>query len=394
MPHVALDYGAADPLALDLVEGTIVEDLRGPEGVVGEAAIDLVRRALAQPGHGPPLGAHVVPGDRVVVALSGEPAQAGQVTGAIVERLRDAGVAGEEVSVLQAVPGDQAASPAAERFDPTAATATSYLAADEAGRPLYVARRLVDADVVVAVGGWGWNAALGGRSLEGELWPAFGQVDCRRELARSLARRGRLALADWRTSLQEITWQLGVCASLRLVAGRAGTLHAAVFGLPDEACRLAREAARGWCPRIDDPVDLAIAAVPRPGPSCDDLVRAVAAAARVTRPGGTICVASRLATPPGLIFLRWRQGAPLERLVHEAVAARDEALVADAVLTRLFARALGERRLVLLSDLDEAAVEEFGFGHADSPEVIERLAHGADSVALLHDADRMLPRAG
>ena len=124
------------------------------------------------------------------------------------------------------------------------------------------------------------------------------------------------------------------------------------------------------------------------------MTRAVAAAARVTRPGGTVCIACRVAAGPGIIFERWRQGAPLDRLIHEAATLGDPALVADAVETRLFARALGDRRLVLLSGLDEAAVEELGFGHAASPEAVERLAHRAECLVVLHEADRMLPHLG
>jgi hypothetical protein len=122
------------------------------------------------------------------------------------------------------------------------------------------------------------------------------------------------------------------------------------------------------------------------------LLRAVAAAARVTHASGTVCIASRLAERPGVIFSRWREGAPLDGLVKEAVATGDPALVTDAFQTRFFARALGDRRLVMLSDLDEATVEELELGFAATPEVVERLAHRAESVAVLHEADRMLPR--
>jgi hypothetical protein len=47
---------------------------------------------------------------------------------------------------------------------------------------------------------------------------------------------------------------------------------------------------------------------------------------------------------------------------------------------------------VLLSAADEAAVEDLEFGHAAAPEVVERLAHRAESVVVLEEADRMLPR--
>ena len=164
---------------------------------------------------------------------------------------------------------------------------------------------------------------------------------------------------------------------------RNGTLHAACFGLPDAAGRQAKGAAAAWCPQVDDPVELSIASLSDPQADFSCVTRAVAAAARVTHPGGMICVVSRLATGPGLIFLRWRQGAPLEQLVHEAVATGDQTLIADALQTRLFSRALGERRFVLLSDLGEEAVEELEFGYAASPEVVERLAHRSERIVVL-----------
>jgi hypothetical protein len=94
----------------------------------------------------------------------------------------------------------------------------------------------------------------------------------------------------------------------------------------------------------------------------------------------------------GVVFTRWREGVALEPLVREAARSDDPALLADAVRTRLFARALRDRRLVLLCDLEADAVEELGLGHAATPEVVERLAHRAESVAILHEADRLLPR--
>jgi hypothetical protein len=399
LPAITLDYGAGDPLVLEPAPNAAVADCRGPDGVIGAAARRLVADAIARPSHGPPLAAHVVPGDRVVVAVAGDVPQASEVLAAVSEGLTMAGVAAAEVSMLHGPPLDEgrpAGRPGrlpsgATEYDPAIEAATSYLAADESARPLYLARALVDADVVVALGGWGWNAALGGRSLEGELWPVFSRLACRRDLAVMLARRGRHALPDWKSAMQEVTWQLGVCASLRLVAGRGDTLAAAAFGLPDEAARLARAAAAGWCPSVPA-ADVAVVSLGDPAGDFTAVTRALAAAARVTRPGGTVCVACRVAAGPGIIFERWRQGAPLERLVHEAAALGDPALVADALETRLFARALGDRRLVLLSGLDESTVEELGFGHAASPEAVERLAHRAESLVVLHEADRMLPQ--
>jgi hypothetical protein len=189
------------------------------------------------------------------------------------------------------------------------------------------------------------------------------------------------------------------------VAGRYGTLAAAAFGLPSAARQAARQLAETWRPSVDREAAVTIASLSRPleasttgglggAGQLDAAGRAVAAAARVTHDDGTICLVGHLAAEPGIIFSRWRQGAPLQGLVHEAVATKDPQLIADALQTRLFARALGERRLVLLTDINETLVEDLEFGYAESPGDVARLAAKAESLIVLHEADLMLPSVG
>lgn len=380
---ISLDYGGDQPLTLSPPAGCLIADCHGPDGTRGQAAGALVTEALERSDHGPPLASHVVAGDRVAVAVAGAVPQREQVMAAVRRCLEMAGVQPADVVVVHEPPEKD--------------SDTAYLAADEEGSPLYLSRSLIDADVVVGIGCWNWDASLGGRSIEGELWPTFSRVESRRGLSRELARRGRHALAGWRTEMQEIAWQLGICASLRLVPGRDGTLAAAAFGLPDSAARAARDEAKAWSPQVKRSAMLTIASVSRPSEPWDDAgmlaaTRAIAAAARVTDENGTICLVCRLAVEPGIIFSRWRQGGPLQGLVHEALAQDDPHLTADALQTRLFARALGDRRLVVLSDLPAATVEDLEFGCAESPAVVERLAKKSESLIVLHEADLMLPR--
>lgn len=390
-PSISLDYGGDEPLAVTPRAGSLIADCRGPEGVVGDAAGHLVAEALADETHAPRLASHVVPGDHVVIALAGSIPEREAVVRAIHRCLEVGGIAPADIAVVDAAP-DQDAD-------------TAYLAADEEGLPCYLSRLLVDADVVVAVGGFSWDASLGGRSLEGELWPTFSRPESRQELLCRLARRGRHALSDWRTQMQQVNWNLGVTASLRLVAGRHDTLAAAVFGLPNAARRAVRRAAAAWRPTVAREAAVTIASLSRSlaGASAENhgeaggfaaAVRAVAAAARVTHDDGTICLVGHLAAEPGIIFSRWRQGAPLQGLVHEAVATKDPQLISDALQTRLFARALGDRRLVLLSNINETLVEDLEFGYAESPEDVARLAAKAESLIVLHEADLMLPAVG
>jgi hypothetical protein len=400
---IELPYGAPEPLILEIGEDALVADCQGPAGVAGAAAGELVLAAVDDTADGLALAAQVVPGDRVAIALGEAVPQAAAALTAVCDRLLAAGIEPGDLTVLAAPPlevlGEPqtsgAVAPAGRPitpFLPASDAQTSYVAADASDRPIHLARALVDADVAVSMGGWSWDAALGGESPTGELWPAFSRQACRQRLARDLARRGRRAVADWRQSNGDAIWQLGMTASLRLVSGRRGTLAAACFGLPAVAARRARRAAADWRPMVSGRAALTVASLTDPTGGLPAVLRAVAAAARTTAAGGTICVASRLAEAPGVIFARWREGAPLDGLVREALATGDQALIADAFRTRFFARCLGGRRLVLLSDLDETTVEDLEIGHAATPEVVERLAHRAESVVVLHEADGMLPR--
>lgn len=388
---ISLDAGGEEPVTLSPRGGALIADCRGPEGMTGEGADDMVAVAISDERRAPPLGSHVVPDDRVVIAVSGGIPEREPVVRAVRRCLEMARIAAADITLVDSAPEGDAD--------------TAYLAADEEGLPWYLSRSLVDADVVVSVGSFSWDASLGGRSLEGELWPTFSRAESRQAVTRQLARRGRLALPHWRTEMQQIDWNLGVTANLRLVAGRDGTLAAAVFGLPNGVRRAARQAAAAWRPTVAREAAITVASLSRPlvgqaaksfagAAGFEAAVRAVAAAARVTHEEGTICLVGRLAAEPGVIFSRWRQGAPLEGLVHEAVGTKDPQLIADALQTRLFARALGDRRLVLLTELDEAIVEDLEFGYAESADDVARLAAKAESLIVLHEADRMLPGVG
>jgi len=421
LKSVQLSYGADLPLVLELAADALLANCQGPQGASGGAARKIITSAIVTPCEGPAIGQHVVAGDRVTIAVAGAVPQSAEIVSAVVEQLILAGVVDDDIVVLSAPPLELSASdpgvtqctdtapPAATKkvarkssaknhsvkrvaFDPAVDAETACLATDEEGRPLYLSRSLVDADVVIAIGEWGWNAALGGRSLEGELWPTFSRRSSQQDLTRTIAKRGRHALADWRTSMQASRWQLGLAASVRVVAGRGNSLASAAFGLPDSAARQARMKAAAWSPKITGHAALAVASLGSAQAGFAAVTRAVAAAARITSPAGTICIVSCWATPPGVIFLRWRQGVPLEALVHEAIGTGDPSLIAEALQTRLFARALGERRLVLLSQLDEGLVEEMEFSFAASGEEVKRLAHRSESVVVLHEADRMLPQ--
>ena len=392
---IELNAGHDEPFRLSPSPDALAAECRGPAGIAAAEVKQRVADALTQPADGPPLVEHVVEGDRIVVAVADTVPQDQALLEAVVSTLASAGAPPDRIEVLRLWTSRLQPVVAGANtviFDPANDADTSYLMADDEANPRYIARPLVDADVVVSVGSFGWNAALGGRATEGELWPAFSRRAASETLARSLAMRPRGSHRAWKTASQEVLWQLGVIAELRAVPGCGDTLADASFGMEPGVTAAARRAARAWMPRLPRAAEVTITTLSDPHAGLEAVVRAAAAAARVTYPDGTVCVVSRLSEEPGVVFTRWRQGVAIEPLVKEAVRSGDVALIRDAMLTRQFARSLGSRRLVLASDLDEAAVESLDIGHAASADDIARLAATAESLIVLHEADRMLPQ--
>ena len=410
--NIDLDYAAAGPLALAVGSASLLANLEGPAGLSPAALATALAETLSQPLSGPPLRQHVVPGDRVVIALPprlpGDTTTLDLVVQGLTESLAAGGVDPGDITFLVAPPlellgpgesmdGDTAAVPAGAAsqltwFQPEVDDQTAYLLADAEGEPLHLARQLVDADVVVAVETFSHDPALGGRSPAGELWPGFARQDRRLTLARSLLENRRSVLEAWKRLAAAVTDQLGLLASLRLVPSRSHAVAGVAFGFPADATRHSRRLAQAWRPAIGQLAALTIAGISDPGCTLATLTRAVAAAAKATRPDGTICVACNLAGLPDGHFTRWRQGESLFTLAGDAADSDDPAIVGEALQTLLFARALGDRRLVLFSGLDEEMVESLDIGHADSPDAVNRLIRQADSLIVLHEAHRLCPR--
>lgn len=405
---IDLDYAAVNPLPVAVSSSRLLANLCGPAGLSPTDVATAIAQTVGQPISGPPLAQHVVPGDRVVIAIP-SPLPGGNATLELVAQgltssLADGGVAPVDISVLVAPPLDLLGpdrSPAAlptglkeqtHYFLAETDEQTAYLLADTEGEPLHLARELVDADVVVAVETFSIDPALGGRSPASELWPGFGRHDRRLSLTRSLLHARKPALAAWKKLADAVTDQLGVLASLRLVPGCGHSLAGCTFGLPADSTRHSRMIAQAWRPAIPQRAALTIAGINVPDCTLATLTRAVAAAARTTRPDGTICVACSLAGLPDGLFTSWRRGESLLGIVGDAANSDDPLILGEALQTLLFAKALGNRRLVLFSGLDEDTVEELDVGHADSPEAVQRLIHQADSVIVLHEADRLCPR--
>ncbi|MEO1992238.1 MAG: hypothetical protein ABGW78_09935 [Pirellulales bacterium] len=380
---ITLHNDRENPIVLTPQPEQLIAECRGPDGASGSAASQLIAQAVCDKKYGPPLRVCVVPGDRVAIALPEAIPQREFVLDAVRDVLEKAGVNSSDIVVVDTPPEQ----------DKDAA----YLAADESGEPNYLSRVLVDADVVILVSTCQLDASLGGRSLSGELWPFFSRPERREQFVLDLAKKGRGALAHWNGEIQKIDWNLGLIASLRLVIGSNETLSSAVFGLPRATCKIAYQRCEGWRPSVNRKAALTVTSVSSnmmtTGSSqWDAVIRAIAAAGRVTCDDGTICLVGSLSEEPGEVLTQWRQGALLRGIVHEAIHSNNQNLIKDALQTRLLAKALGDRRLVIFSDLEESLVEDLEFGFAESPDDLVRLTARADELIVLHEGDLLMPQ--
>ena len=407
---VDLNYGSEDPLVIDSISSDAIVEIRGPEGVDADAAVGVIRDALLLPVAGPPLSKHVVPGDRVIIAQAGDlpggTLLSDSIYSAILEILQSGGVSPDDVqriiapptmesdalSLSDELPSTEIQNISTTIFNRLIDSDTAYLSADEAGEPLHLAGALIDADVVLSIGSFGYDASLRGRSPEGELWPSFARQNRCQKFIKALLKKRQLTLHHWRDESEQITAQLGIMASLRLVAGNHQTLAGAAFGFPSASIAQSRAHAKGWRPTISSRSPLTIAGIPDRPCRFVELTRAVAAAARVTTHDGTICIACNMSEKPGIIFTRWRHGVDLPMLLREASDSEETVLLLDALHTSLFAQALENRRLVLLSHLDQEFVEDLDIGHAETPDAINRLIQQSESVTVLHEANRLCPK--
>ena len=186
-----LRYGAGSTVEVDLEPQRLLAACGdSPAGGLVDPAAALAA-AVAAPLDFPPLAHAVFPGDRVVLAVEeGVPQAAAHC------RSARSSAAGCRIGCraifaffkprrrptfrLPNCKSDSRSGMAAALkivvHDAKTREGLSYLAADEAGEPIYINRRLFDADVVLPIGCLRLESSLGYYGVNGTLYPAFSDL--------------------------------------------------------------------------------------------------------------------------------------------------------------------------------------------------------------------------
>ncbi len=399
-----LPYGRSGCFECALEAEQLVAALRPPEGLRDVAAV--VAKAVASPLGFPPLARSVVPGDRVAIVLDRETPQADQLLRGLCEVLMQAGVEAEAVRIVQpadpwhARPSDpRGALPAEIRsrvgwdlHDPLDEAACAYLASTAGGERVYLSRELVDADVVMCVGGIGFDERLGFRGTVSSLYPGCSTAECMRRASGG----GHVELPpesprSLRELADEVGWLLGVQFVLQVVpAARAG-VAAILAGAADRVFAAGKQRlADLWQLDAAGRAELVLATVDvdAGGHGWPQLAAALDAARRLVARDGRILLLTELADPPteGIELIRDAHSPreSLQPIREKARADRREALQ--------IAQTLDQANVYLLSRLPDTLVEDLFMVPVATPQEALRLLHGAEECAVIGSAQHAYVR--
>lgn len=401
-PELQLNFGAAEPLRLPFDGDRFRSFHAGPAPLsdVSQAALT----ALTQPVDFPPLAAMCVPGDRVVIVLDRLLPSVDIILEHVLRLLQTAGVEADHLTFLQPArlpswlpPDLKAAVPNPWRdavtwkiHDPTHADHTGYLATSVSGERIYLARDLLDADVVVPLFRAGFDTIAGYRSPGGLLYPWLSHAEAfQKTLGEGHPELRPDSDRPLRQLEDEICWLLGVQFSVGVVPSRTPGQAAAIFGGQFEAVQ--RQAQKllslAWSLQLDRRAETVVLSVAEPGDHVgwEEIGAALAVAQNLVVRDGRIIILSSLAADagPGLDMLRSSRSpkAALQRMRKE--------MPPDLLSSTQIASAAAWAHVSLLSRLDSELIEELHLTPLSAPTEAERLIAASEDVVLIDGAEHV-----
>ncbi len=354
------------------------------------------RRAVEQPLDFPPLAEVVVPGDSVTLAVDPNVPELKDVVAGIVDAL-PLGDLGDIVVLLgeEAIPATleqlRAMLPEAvvvKQHDADSQDGMAYLAANQAGDPLYLNRDLTFADLVVPVVLTRPHDSLDPDWIYGGISPALADATSRRRYRYDLLMRRQVEQVEPR----QVAWMLGFQLMVAVTPTVEGDLYKVVAGTADgiyDKWKPDTESNRQ--PATDEMVDLVVAFLDGDSQqqTWENVGRAVHVARSLVQPGGTIAVVSDLSEAPSGSLLRLRE---LQTGNEDDVRKR---LLKDndryALVATLLLDAQRDGRVVLYSSVEAERVEQLGLGALHTPESLDRLISEHTRTGILRSAQFCSP---
>lgn len=398
-----VSYGVDARVDLDLPNETLLAVCDEPLGTPLDDPAGRVDAALREPLSFPPLVRATVPGDRIVLALEHGVPQATTLVAAVVNHLVEQGAAADHIAILQ-TPAAVAAGErdprellpelwrdevALELHCPETAAGLSLLASSHDGKPVYLNRTLLDADLVIPIGCLRDESTIGYYGQYGGLYPNFSDAKTQERFRRPPV-KSRKRAATPREEIDEVGWLLGTQFTVQALPAAAGRLLNVLAGEIPAVFRAGRSAyASAWTAVVPSRASLVVASLAGGSDqqTWENLARALAAASRVLADGGAIALCTQLATEPGPAVRGLSQVDDLD----EALKRIRREGAADTLSAIVLVRAMEQGKVYLLSQLDESLVENLGVAPISDAADIGRLARRHPSCIVLANAQYVLP---
>jgi hypothetical protein len=372
-------------------------------GNTGETLATRFDRATNQQGLGIQLGQLVTPGDRIALAVDPHLPSLDAIVRLLLEELRRLKASLSESCVV--FPPSAGALPQAVRdwldseealrevqvitYDPEDRAAMAYLAADADGNPIYLARALVDADVVIPVFAPRADYGRPPGAMAIFIYQQFAGADVEeptRDTSVKAKRKDDLQLrTENQRNAEEAFWQLGVLCGVVVSAAAGGECDRIAFGGASQLNQACEQAFQDWqC---------------APVPSSGLVLAEVSGGAAQQHWGAAaqaIQIAAELSSHDAMIVLltdieegeiRKRASRGKRRDEHmKGVRPRDRG--ASEFLSAL-EEVRGVRPVFLRSRMSEETTEALGMGFVSSPADLDRLIRRQPRCILIRDAQNI-----
>ncbi len=367
---------------------------------------DQLTHALTNPLNFPSLAETVFAGDRIAISLQSGLPHAHEIVRCLVERLTQYGIGPDDITVI--VNPDLAtelgmtqdeishasshqeddesktimrtlgnATVAVKIHDATKQSQLAYIAANQAGDPIYINRQIVDADVILPIR---FSSGAATNAITDGVYPEFSSTEVQQRFVES----------NRKTNLAEIELAndaLGAFFSIQIVAGPGGSIERILYGerkeVAHESTRLATAIWELDCP-ADSDIIVATIETTTGKTDWNDVIRAVICADQLSQEGSSIVLWTELDEPPG----RQIRNALLSLFDDSGTRKKKWAELEH------FVDVLQRHPVYLKSRLERNEVEELGIGFVEGAADVNRIAEKGNKRILIRDAHQCRTRKG
>jgi hypothetical protein len=350
--------------------------------------------ALQQPLDFPPLAAAIVPGDRVALAVDPNTPGVVEIIRGVLRALDETEASAVDIVVWDEANDQTVAAIQHEigertrvvRHESSDRASLRYLGADQDADPVYLNRRLVDADLVLPI--------ATGRPLDADVphditgvFPFFADSASRARHRRNSFASNHSKDETLAHATQACQW-LGAQFMLCAIPNQLGRVRDVFAGTPD-AIRKRLASVQPDDSEYPPTAPLLIASLDGgiQQQTWANAARGFTAAARYAVPGGTIVLWTEMQDLPSgcLLELGGEEPIDFDARADDPIVAEDEFPAWDASngIARVIQRVAANHRLLIRSKLEDEVIESVGLAAIGNPAELNRLISGVESCAVL-----------